>query len=88
MMADFVSYDISLCKIPRRLEALLQHMVKIQIDVDGLVLRAVERSGCRLPEAAGGLRNAAEHHEPGRGVLGARLTEDLGPGVLGAGKDS
>src|SRR5664279_160181 len=88
MMTDLVSHDIGLGKIPRRLEALLQHLVKSQIDVDGLVLRAVERSGGRLPGAAGSPRGTTEHHQPGRSVLCALLTEDFGPGVLGAGEDS
>src|SRR5512140_787922 len=85
-MADLVRHDIVLCEIPRRLEALLQHLVETQIDVDGLVLGTVERSGGRLSEAAGRLRSAAEHHQLGRSVLGAPLAEDLGPCVLGAGE--
>ena len=70
---------------PPRPSTLPQHLEKTQIDVDGLVLRAVERPGSRLPETAGSLRSAAEHHQPGWSVPGVP-TEYLGPGVLGAGE--
>ena len=87
VVADLVGDDVGIGELARRLELLRQHPVEAEVDVDRLVVRAVERAGGGLAGAAGGRRRAVEHHELGRPVLRAALAEDLLPDVLGAGKD-
>ena len=54
MVADLVRDDVSLREVARRMEAGLQLIKELQIDVDVLIRRAVERPGrCRSKPTTG-----------------------------------
>src|SRR5689334_25375307 len=64
------------------------HLVEeLGVEIDLLVVWAIERPHRRLRRAAGRHRAAAEQDEPRRLVARARLLEDLRPGVLGRAQD-
>ena len=84
VVADLVGDHVGLRELSRRAELLLEHLVEAQVDVDLLVVGAVERSHRRLALAACRRPAAAEEHQLGRLVGPARLLEDIGPDTFRA----
>src|SRR5256885_424177 len=84
VMAHLVRDDVRLREITWRLEAVLQVAIEGKVDVELLVVRAVERPHGRLPHAAGRAHHAVVEHERRRAILRVRLLEDPAPDVLGA----
>ena len=83
-MAQFVSDDVGLRKLARRAEAAVQLVEKAEVNVNLLVVGAVERSGGGFCSTAAGLRCVAEEHQLGMAIVGVSLLrQDLRPGVLG-----
>jgi hypothetical protein len=83
-MADLVGDDVGLRELARRAEPLLEDLVEAQVDVDLLVVGAIEGTHRRLALAARRRPAALEEDELGRLVGAARLAEDVGPDLLGA----
>src|SRR4051812_14947283 len=84
VVADFVRDHVRLREIARRMEAVLEIAVERKVDVQLLVVRAVERPHRRLAGAAGRARHAVVEYQRRRPVLPARLLEDARPDVLAA----
>ena len=87
VVADLVGDDVGLGELAGCAQALLEHLVEAQVDVDLLVVRAVERPHRRLALAARRRPAAREEDELRRLVGPARLAEDVGPDDLGAAQD-
>ena len=60
VMADLVRQHVGLRKLPRGAEALLQLIVKTQVDVNFFVLRAIKRPGGRFRTSAARLNGIAK----------------------------
>ena len=87
VMPDLVRDHVGLGEVAGRAEAVLQLAVEREVDVDGVVVRAIEGTHGRLRDAAGRLYGAAEEHELGIFVVTAKLLlEDRLPGVLRVGE--
>ena len=69
MVADFMRQHIGLGEIARRPELLPQLVVEAQIDINLLVVRAIERPGARVGHAAGRIDLAGEQHDLGLGII-------------------
>src|SRR6185369_7991746 len=83
MMADFMSQDVGLREFTRGAEALLELVVKTEIDIHLFIARTVERAGGGFRAAAAGLRVVAEEHQLGVVIWPVGLLrEDFGPGLL------
>ena len=82
-MADLMRDDIGLGEVAWRFEPVLQLLVEVEVDIDLLVVRAVERAHLREPDAAGRAHAAAEQHELGIAIALAIAREDVPPDVLG-----
>jgi len=63
-------------------EALLQFVVKAEIDINLFVLGTVERAGRGLRHAASGIVSVAKQDQLGVAVGHSLLWQDLAPGVL------
>ena len=87
VMSDFVGQDVGFGEFSGRAEALLQFVVEAQIDVNLLVLGAVERAGGGLGHAAGGIDGVAKQDQLGVAVGHALRRKNLAPGVLGVVQD-
>lgn len=87
MMTDLVRNDIGLGEFTRRMKALLQIIVKGQVDVDLVIARAVERPHRRLGKPAGRTHRAGEEHQLGFFVSAASGAKNRTPGVFGVGKN-
>jgi hypothetical protein len=81
------AHDVGLGELAGRAEPTRQRVVEAEVDVDLLVVRAVERAHRRDPAAAAGLPFVLEEHELGRLIGPAGLAEDVGPDDLGAAQD-
>ncbi len=84
MVADLVGDDVGLRELTRCAEFLLEHLVEAQVDVDLLVVRAVEGTHRRLTPAARGRPAPGKEDELGWLVGAARRAEHVGPDLLGA----
>src|SRR3546814_6421691 len=87
--SDVCSSDlIGLGEIARRPEALMQGAKEVEIQVDLVVARAIERPHGRAGEAAGGLDAAGEEHQAGF-LIGAAeaILEYPVPHRLGVGEN-
>src|SRR5262249_45235351 len=84
VVAELVRDDVGLREVAGRAEAIDELAVERQVDIDLLVLGAVERPGRRLREAAARLRRAREQDELGVVIFGPEL---LLPRVLDVVKD-
>src|SRR5690606_25228618 len=84
VLADLVRDHVGLGEIPARAEALAQHLVEAEIDVDGFVRGTVEGAGRGAPHAARGGRRAGVEDELPRPVARSRAREHRLPCVLGA----
>src|SRR5689334_1395931 len=82
MMPDLMCQNIGLSEIAGRTETSLQFIVKTQVDINLLVVRTVERPGCGLCHAAGGIDSIAEEHELGMAIRSSLLLKDLCPRAL------
>ena len=87
VMSNFVSQHIGLSEISRCAEALLQFIVEAQIDINLLVLGAVEWTGGGLGQTAGRIDGVSKQDQLGMAVLGALRGQDLAPGALGIVQD-
>jgi hypothetical protein len=87
VVADFVRHHIGLGEFAGGVEALLEQAEEVEVDVDVLVPRAVERSGGGTAGAAGGLDGAAEHLHLRHLVAGAVAAEQVRPHVFRVGQD-
>jgi len=83
VVPDLVRDHIGLGEVAGRTEAPRQLVEEIGVEVDAVVVRAIEGPHRRLPGATGGLGPARIGDELGRPVLLARLLENLPPGLLG-----
>src|SRR5436190_6667633 len=63
VVADLVGDDVGLREVARRVKALLQLPVEVEIDVNLVVERAVEGPHCRLADATTGAYGAGEQHQ-------------------------
>ena len=88
MVTDFVRNDIRLCKITGSAEAIAQVREKAEIDVYGLIARAVEWPHGGLTHAARRLHHAAEGDDLRLRIILPRLLEIRAPGVFGTGQHS
>ncbi len=86
MVADFMRDHIRLGEVALRAKALLQLPEKLDIEIQLLVRRAVERPGGCLRVAAGRLHRAGKQHQLGIDILPPRLLEQRAPGVFGIGQ--
>src|SRR5438067_554269 len=68
-MADLVRDDVRLREVTWRLEAVLQVAIEGKVDVELLVVRAVERPHGRLSHAAGRAHHAAAVFDVAAGAL-------------------
>src|ERR671931_472904 len=84
MVPDLMRDHVRLREIARRVKAVLQIAIERKIDVELLVVRAVERAHRRLSHAAGRARETVVEDKRRRPVLRARALEDLAPHILGA----
>ena len=83
-MADFVRNHIGLSKIAGGFETVVELTKESEVDINFLVVAAIEgASGC-LREAAGRLDLAAEEHELRLRVVTPGALENFAPGPLGA----
>ena len=82
MVADFMSNHVSLGKITGSLEAVAQLTIKIEIDIDLVIFRTIERPGGSLREAARGLHPAAKKHQFRRLVCPTVARKYFAPGAL------
>src|SRR4029079_5153603 len=87
MMLDFVRDHVGLREVSGRAEALLQVAVEAQVDVDAVVIRAVERPDGRLREAASRPYRIAEQNELRLFVGLAVAVEQSVPGLFGVRQD-
>src|SRR4029077_9446511 len=91
VMSDFMSNYVSLRKRAGALagragiESVAHLVEELGIEIDLLVVRAVERPHGRLRCAAGRARYAVEQHQSGRriGFAPILFLEELGPGIFG-----
>ena len=83
VMADLMRDDIGLGHVARRVEAVLQLLVEVEVDIDLLVVRAVERAHLRQPSAAGRAHAAGEQHQLGIAIALAVARQDIPPDILG-----
>src|SRR4026209_2992863 len=82
MVADFMSNHVSLGKITESLEAVAQLTIKLEIDIDLVIFRTIERPGGSLREAARGLHPAAKKHQFRRLVCPTVARKYFAPGAL------
>ena len=87
VMADLMGDDIGLRHVAWRIEPVLQLLVEIEVDIDLLVIRAVERAHLRQPHAAGRAHAAAEQHKLGIAVALAISRQEIAPYILGVGQN-
>ena len=86
VMADLVRDDVRLCEVAGGAEALAQRAEEVEVEIDLLVLRTVERPGGGAGDAARRLHGAVEEDQLGISILAAHATEQRAPGVLGVGE--
>src|SRR3954465_9415981 len=82
MMSEFVGQNVSLGKISRRAKALLQLVIKAEIDVNLFIGRAVERTGGRARRSAAGSCCVAKQNQLGVAIRNALLRENCRPRLL------
>ncbi len=82
-MPDLVRDDVERGEVARSLEAAGKLVEEGGVDVDRIVVRAVERAHRSLTHAAGGLRAAGIGHHSCRNIALSALSEDFRPGLLG-----
>ncbi len=87
VMADLMGEDIGLGEVALHLEAVLQLLIEAEVDINFLVVGAIEGTHGRHPRPAGRAHRAAEQDELGIAVILAILLEDVLPNVLGVGED-
>ncbi len=85
-MADLMRDHIGLGEIARHVESVLQLLVERQVDIDLLVVGAIERPHGRRARAAGRANAAGIEHQLRVLVALAVALEDIGPHVLGVAK--
>src|SRR5262245_4939394 len=66
VMAHLMRDHISLGEIPRRAEAVRELVEELQIQIDAIVARTIERPHCRLSQAALCAGRLLVKHEPRR----------------------
>src|SRR4051812_23075367 len=81
-MTNLVCNNIRLGEITRRAEALLQLGEEAEVDVNILVVRAVERTRRRAGGSAAGIDAVCEKCERRLWIILAHFLEDFSPGVL------
>src|SRR5438874_902726 len=86
VMADLVGDHVRLREIAGGTEPLAPRAEEVQVEIDLLVWRTVERPGGGSGDAAGGLHRAVEEHQPGISILAPHAAEQRAPGVLGVGE--
>ncbi len=87
-MADFMGDDIGLVKIARRVETGLQVLVKTEIDVNLLILGAIEGAHGLLRDPAGRLHSPGEQDEFWLLVIRPPSMEDFPSGFFRIGQDN
>ena len=85
-MADLVGDDVGLGEIAPRAELLLHHPEEVGVEIDLLVVRAVERPHRRLGAAAGRRGLAAEEHQLRLACTAGPTARRWPPDVLGVGQ--
>jgi hypothetical protein len=86
VMADLMRDHVSLGGVARCVEAVFQLLVEGEVDIDLLILWAVERAHLRHADAAGRADAACEQHELRITVPLPVLWQQIAPDVLGFGK--
>ena len=86
-MSNFVGDDVGLCEIASGTQAFLELTEKTEVDVNASILRTIERTGRATGEAAAGLNQVGEEHEPRLLVIAAHLSKDFIPRVFGIGEN-
>ena len=87
MMADLVRDHVRLGEIARRAEAALHVVEERGVEIDALVVGAIERPHRGLAGAARGARAAGVEHQARGAIARARRLEDVTPYVLGGSED-
>jgi hypothetical protein len=88
VMSNFVGYDVRLCEIASRTQALLELTEKTEVDINASIFWTIERTARTTGEPAAGLNQVGEEHEPRLLVLSAHLPEELMPRVFGVGENN
>src|SRR5262245_37369559 len=86
-MSHFMCYDIRLREIASGTEASLKFTKKTEVDVNALILRAIERTGRATGEPASGLNHIREEYQLRLLVFAAHLLKDCVPRVFGIGEN-
>jgi hypothetical protein len=86
VVAHLVRDDVRLREVTGRTEAPGERPEEVEVDVDLLVLGAVERAHRRARHPARRLHGAGEEHERGIAVLAVHRAEQLAPGVFRVGE--
>src|SRR6478736_9640833 len=87
MVTNLMRDHISLCKIPTSAKAVLQRVEEIKVDINALIVRAVEWSHRGAAATASGQGCSAKKHQLGRPVDCALMLHQSCPHVLGIRKD-
>lgn len=83
VVTEFVGDDISLSKVARGAKLAAEFVVKVEVNINALVGRAVEGAHGAFGSAASATDEAAEEDKPGFAVGHALLfRKKLGPGIL------
>src|SRR5262245_34624557 len=87
VMTDLMRNHVSLRHVSRRAEAVLEVLVEIEVDIDLLVIGAIERTHLRHTDPASGTDAAAEQDECGIAIALPIAAEEVAPDVLGIGEN-
>ena len=85
-MADLVRDHVGLREVTGRAKAITQRAEEVEVEIDLLVLRAIERSRRRAGHPARGLHRRVEQDELRLTILSPHVAEQRAPGVLGVGE--
>ena len=87
MVADFMRDYVGACEVAASMKAPCHFIEESEIEINLLVARAVERTHCRLPAAAGSGCGTAKQHQRRRLVLCVVAREQFAPGIFRLGED-
>jgi hypothetical protein len=83
VMADFMGQNIGLRKVARRPELVTQLIVEPKVDINLLIVRAIERPRAGVRIATSGVHRVREQHHGWRRIGLVLLGELCGPQILG-----
>src|SRR5689334_12303161 len=86
MMTDFMGYDIGFGKFAGGMKSVFQFVKKRSVEIDLLIVRAIERAGSRGGRAARGLYQVGIEHELRVAVAASHVLEKLPPHVFRVGE--